>query len=87
MPETAPHELARRIHDRVLQLLGSALLKTEMCEQLELLGRRDEIPANLSELRAALEETVGELRAIMADLRELSASPAATADRLKDRAA
>ena len=66
---TAPHPLARRILDRVLGLLGTALVKTEMCETLGQLGREDEIPAVLLELRAALEDTVVELRSIMADLR------------------
>jgi signal transduction histidine kinase len=67
----APHPLARRIHDRVLQLLGAALLKTEMCEQLGRLGREDEVRTTLEELRATLEETVGELRSIMSDLRTI----------------
>jgi signal transduction histidine kinase len=71
----APHPLARRIHDRVLQLLGTALLKTEMCEQLGRLGRQDEIMDTLVELRTTLEETVGELRAIMADLRTTPDTP------------
>jgi len=66
---TAPHPLARRIHDRVLGLLGTALVKTEMCETLGQLGREDEIPATLLELRSALEDTIVELRAIMAELR------------------
>jgi signal transduction histidine kinase len=86
----APHPLARRIHDRVLQLLGSALLKTEMCEQLDRLGRQGEIPGQLSELREALEAAVVELRGIMADLRELSDTPAPAASDpsgLKNRAA
>jgi signal transduction histidine kinase len=85
----APHPLAKRIHDRVLQLIGSALMKTELCEQLDRLGRQDEIPANLDELRQVLEEAVVELRAIMADLRELSAATdeAAAAAGLKNRAA
>ena len=48
----APHPLARRLHDGVMQLLGTALLKTEMCEQLDRLGRQDEIPAQPG--RAAL---------------------------------
>jgi signal transduction histidine kinase len=65
----APHPLARRIHDRVLGLLGTALVKTEMCETLGRLGRQDEIPATLVELRSALEQTVVELRSIMAELR------------------
>jgi len=87
---TTPHPIARRIHDRVLQLLGSALLKTEMCEQLDRLGRGQEIPGQLGELRQALEEAVVELRGVMADLRELQAGePAAesAADGLKNRAA
>jgi signal transduction histidine kinase len=66
---TAPHPLARRIHDRVLGLLGTALVKTEMCETLGQLGRENEIPATLLELRSALEDTFVELRAIMAELR------------------
>jgi signal transduction histidine kinase len=64
-----PHPLARRLHDGVLQLLGTALLKAEMCEQLHNLGRDDEIPGNLAELRSAVEATVAEVRSIMADLR------------------
>ena len=69
----APHPLARRIHDRVLGLLAAALLKTEMCEQLERLGREDEIVAHLVELRTTLEATVDELRSIMAELRTQTA--------------
>ena len=68
----APHPLARRIHDRVLGLLGTALMKTEMCETLGRLGRQEEIPATLTELRSALEQTVVELRDIMAELRTTS---------------
>jgi signal transduction histidine kinase len=68
---SAPHPLARRIHDRVLGLLGTALLKTEMCERLGELGRQDEIPATLAELRAALDQSIVELRAVMAELRTL----------------
>ena len=74
-----PHPIARRIHDNVLQLLGSALMKTEMCEQLQRLGRLDEVPMQLTELRDALDQTVVELRAIMAELRDSEA--------LKNRAA
>jgi signal transduction histidine kinase len=81
-----PHPIARRIHDRVLQLLGSALLKTEFCEQLAQLGRGEEVPANLTELRETLEMSVVELRAIMADLRELAAADSET-EALKNRAA
>jgi CheY-like chemotaxis protein len=65
---TALHPLARRIHDQVLGLLGVALLKTEMCEQLGELGREDEISATLAELRAALDQAIVELRAIVAEL-------------------
>jgi signal transduction histidine kinase len=79
----APHPLARRIHDGVMQLLGTALMKTEMCEQLARLGRQDEIPANLVELRAALEDTVVELRSLMAEMRNLPNGP----ESVKNRAA
>jgi signal transduction histidine kinase len=68
----APHPLARRIHDRVLGLLGTALLKAEMCEALGRLGRQDEIPATLLELRSALDDTIVELRSIMAELRTVA---------------
>ena len=67
----APHPLARRIHDGVMQLLGTALLKTEMCEQLARLGRQEEIPSSLIELRTALEDTVVELRLLMVEMRNL----------------
>ena len=63
------HPLAIRIHDRVLSQLGAALMKAEMCEKLDELGRYREIRPTLVELRGALEETVGELREIMAELR------------------
>ena len=63
------HPLATRIHDGVLQMLGSALLKAEMVEQLGYLGRTDEVPAQLTELRTALEQAVFELRGIMTELR------------------
>ena len=78
----APHPLARRIHDNVLGLLGTALVKTEMCETLGRLGREQDIPATLAELRSALEETILELRSIMADLRTLPVEDPA----LKNRA-
>jgi signal transduction histidine kinase len=69
----APHPLARRIHDGVMQLLGTALMKTEMCEQLARLGRQDEIPDSLVELRSALDDTVVELRLLMVEMRKLPA--------------
>ena len=78
-----PHPLARRIHDRVLGLLGTALMKTEMAETLGKLGRQDEVPATLEELRSALMESIVELRGIMAELR----TPATDAESLKNRAA
>ena len=77
MPEPGspvPSALGERIHTSVLQLLGSALLKAEMIEQLSRLGRRDEVPAQLLELRWALEQACLELRHIMADLRAASAT-------------
>jgi signal transduction histidine kinase len=61
--------LAARIHNSVLQLLGSALLKAEMAEALSRMGRGDEVPAHLTEMRTALEDAATELRSIMADLR------------------
>jgi signal transduction histidine kinase len=70
---TAPHPLARRIHDRVLQLVGTAMMKAEMAEQLGRLGRHDEVPGVLVELRTALDDTVVELRSIMAELKNEAA--------------
>jgi signal transduction histidine kinase len=64
-----PHPLAVRIHDRVLQLLAFAMLKTEVCENFAQLGRGSEVIETLEELRSTLEQTADELRAIMADLR------------------
>jgi hypothetical protein len=61
--------LAERIHNRTLQLLGSAMLQAEMCETLCELGRQDEVPNTLAQLRGSLEEAVGELRSIMRELR------------------
>ncbi len=65
----APHPLAVRIHDRVLGLIGTALMKTEMCERLTELGRQDELAPTLLELRGALDQAILELRGIMAELR------------------
>ena len=70
-----PHPLATRIHDGVLQMLGSALLKAEMVEQLGYLGRTDEVPAQLTDLRTSLEQAVYELRAIMVELRRADTAP------------
>ena len=70
----APHPLAERIHDRVLQLLGSAMLQSEMAEQLGQLGRQDEVPAVLGQLRSSLEQAVLELRGIMSDLRNVDSA-------------
>jgi hypothetical protein len=69
----APHPLAIRIHDRVLQLVGTAMMKAELAETLGRLGRHDDVPAALVELRSALDETVLELRSIMADLKNQAA--------------
>ena len=71
MAQPQPHPIAQRIHNKVLQLLGSALLQAEMCEQLGQLGRTEEIPAQLEQMRGSLNEAVVELRGIMADLRDL----------------
>ncbi len=78
-----PHPLATRLHDGAMQLLGAALLKTEMCEQLEARGRADEIPAQLVELRSSLVATIVELRSIMTGLR----LPADESDAPRTRAA
>jgi signal transduction histidine kinase len=67
---SASRPLAERIHNRVLQLLGSAMLQAEMARQLSHLGRQDDVPATLAELRGSLDQAVVELRAIMAELRE-----------------
>ena len=80
----APHPLARRIHDGLMQLLGTALIKNEMCEQLALRGRQDEVPASLAELRSALEDAVVELRLLMVEMRNL---PTAGAESHENRAA
>jgi signal transduction histidine kinase len=69
----APHPLAKRIHDHVLQLVGTAMMKAEMAEQLELLGRHGEVPGVLNELRSTLDDAVVELRSIMADLKNQAA--------------
>jgi signal transduction histidine kinase len=65
--------LARRIHDGVLQLVGTAMLKADLAESLMRLGRTDEVPAALVELRSALDDTVIELRSIMSDLKNQAA--------------
>jgi signal transduction histidine kinase len=71
---TSPRALASRLHDNTLQLLGFALLRVELCEQLLALDRGQEVPARLGELRGSLEQATAELRQIMADLR--AAEPA-----------
>ena len=76
----APHPLARRIHDDVLQLLGTALMKSEMCEQLVQLGRADDLQPHLEQLRDALEQAVTELRGVMSELRQAPQDPAALTD-------
>ena len=81
MTPPATHPLAERIHNGVLQMLGSALLKAEMVEQLGRLGRTDEVPAYLDELRSALEQACLELRGIMVELRHAESAS------LKNRAA
>jgi signal transduction histidine kinase len=81
-PVTTAHPLAERIHNGVLQMLGTALLRVEMVEQLGRLGRNDDVPAHLNELRTALEQACFELRSIMAELRHVE-----TAAELKIRSA
>jgi signal transduction histidine kinase len=62
-----------RIHDRVLQLVGTAMMKAELADKLGQLGRHDEASEALVDLRSALDQTVVELRAIMADLKNQAA--------------
>ena len=69
----APHPLAVRIHDRVLQLVGTAMMKAELAETLVGLGRHDDLTPVLLELRTTLDATVVELRSIMADLKNSAA--------------
>jgi signal transduction histidine kinase len=75
---TAPHPIAERIHDRVLQLLGAAMLQSEMAEHLSELGRQDEVQATLGDLRTSLDLTVIELRRIMSDLRDADSASSDT---------
>jgi len=49
------------------------MLKSEMCETLGELGRAEEIPGQVGELREALEGAVVELRSIMSELRAAGA--------------
>ena len=64
--------LADRIHDDVLQLLGSAMLKAELCEQLGALGRATDVHSSLQELRDVLDRACFSLRDVMSDLRQTS---------------
>jgi signal transduction histidine kinase len=64
----APHPIAERIHDPVLQLLGAAMLQSELAEHLNEQRRHDEVQSTLAELRTSLERAVDELRGIMSDL-------------------
>lgn len=61
--------LAEIIHDDVLQVLGAGLLAAEMCEHSWRLGRTDMLPSQLTNLRGVLEQGIGRLRQLMADVR------------------
>ena len=50
------------------------MLQSEMAEQLGQLGRQDEVPATLADLRSSLEQAVVELRGIMSDLRTVDSA-------------
>lgn len=65
----APDPLAQRIHNRVLQLMATAMIKVEMAETLERLDRHEEVSTALVDVRSALDQAVIELRAIMAELK------------------
>jgi signal transduction histidine kinase len=62
-------QLADLIHDDVLQLLGASLLAAETCEQAWQRGRHEMLGEHLAFLREMLEQSVGRLRDLMADLR------------------
>ena len=49
------------------------MMKAELADRLGQLGRHDEASEALGDLRSALDETVVELRAIMADLKNQAA--------------
>ena len=49
------------------------MIKAELAETLARLGRDDEVPAALIELRSALDDTVVELRSIIVDLNKQAA--------------
>jgi signal transduction histidine kinase len=78
---SAPHPIAERIHDRVLQLLGSAMLQSELAEHLSQQGRQDEVQATLADLRSSLDLAVVELRGIMNDLRDADSGTAMLTNR------
>lgn len=48
------------------------MMKAELAETLTRLGRHEDVSPVLAELRTTLEETVIELRSIMADLKNLA---------------
>lgn len=62
-------------------LVGTAMMKAEMVENLERLGRHDDVPGTLLELRSALDQTIVELRSIMAELRTVPADDASITNR------
>lgn len=61
--------LAEIIHDDVLQTFGAGMLAAETCEQALRLGRHELLPEQLANLQRVLEQGVGRLRHLMADLR------------------
>ena len=65
--------IADRIHDDVLQRLGVAMLKAELCEHLYSAERVPDMAAPLGDLREMLEHVCVELRELMAELRSAPA--------------
>jgi signal transduction histidine kinase len=61
--------LADRIHNGVLQHLGAAMLKAELCEHLYAAERIPDMVGPLRNLRETLEQVCLELRGVMAELR------------------
>jgi signal transduction histidine kinase len=65
--------LADRIHNDVLQHLGAAMLKAELCEHLFAAELHPGVLRPLRDLREMLEHACLELRGVMAELRSTSA--------------
>jgi signal transduction histidine kinase len=68
-------QLAKFIHDDVLQTLGTALMAADTAEQASRRGRSDMLPDQLARQRTLLEDTATALRSLMAELRPYEPGP------------